>query len=339
MKMYKVGGCVRDMLLGMEPKDIDYVVVGSSVEEMLAEGYELVGKDFPVFLKNDCEYALARTERKTGVGYNGFETKTENVSIEEDLFRRDLTINAMALSESGELIDPYGGERDLKNKILRHVSEHFSEDPVRVLRIARFSARYNFAIADATYTLMKDMVSNGEVDSLTPERIWKDVEKALTEPYLPNFFNTLSQVGAHAKIFAVAALDTSQLKESNSFEQNFCYVFSQVANINKWKMPEEYKTLVKHYKKYRDKVYSNFSPEEKLQYIRDTKARHSADYAQKLMTLCSDSSAPQLISDIGLLSAIDYEFIIAHSDKKAINKNIVEEQLKLLNQRKTKLKI
>lgn len=339
MKIYKVGGCVRDMLLGLQPKDIDYVVVGSSIEEMLSQGYELVGKDFPVFLKGDCEYALARTERKIGAGYSGFETNTKSVTIEEDLYRRDLTINAMALGEGGELIDPYGGQGDLKNQILRHVSVHFSEDPVRVLRIARFSARYNFAIADSTYTLMKDMVDNGEVNSLTQERIWKDVEKALTEPYLANFFHVLTKVGAHEKIFGVEALDTSALKAGNSFEENLCHVFSQVANINKWKMPEEYKSLVRHYKIYREKNYSNFSPEDKLQYIRDTKARHSLEYAQKLLALCKDNSFEQLEYDIKLLSNIDYEAIAANSDKKSINKTILAEQLNCLSQRKNKLKM
>lgn len=339
MKMYKVGGCVRDMLLGIEPKDIDYVVVGSTVQEMLSQGYELVGKDFPVFIKKDCEYALARTERKIGAGYNGFETKIENVTIEEDLFRRDLTINAMALSDTGELIDPYGGAKDLKNKVLRHVSDHFSEDPVRVLRIARFSARYNFSIAPDTYKLMQDMVVNGEVDSLTPERIWKDVEKALAEPYLANFFNSLTKVGAHQKIFAVDAMDTSELHEANTFEQNLCYVFSQVANLNKWKMPEEYKTLVRHYKIYKNTNYSALNAEQKLQYIKDTKARHSLDYAQKLMVLCTDNSFDILSQDIEVLSTIDYESIIANSDKKEINKSIVAAQLQLLNQKKSKLKM
>lgn len=197
MKVYQVGGSVRDELLGLEPKDRDFVVVGSSVEEMLSLGFEQVGKDFPVFLHPQTkeEYALARREKKTGTGYHGFTTETKDVTLEEDLFRRDLTINAMAKDESGNLIDPYGGKKDLKSKVLRHVSVHFAEDPLRVLRCARFQARFpDFTVSEETKELMKKLVQT-ELSSLPVERFSREFEKAFTEksPFL--FLKVLSEVG------------------------------------------------------------------------------------------------------------------------------------------------
>jgi len=206
MKTYLVGGAVRDELLGYPFKEKDWVVVGATIDEMLAAGYQQVGKDFPVFLHPETkeEYALARTERKTAVGYRGFEVHTSpDVTLEQDLIRRDLTINAIAKDENDELVDPYNGIGDINNKILRHVSEAFSEDPVRILRIARFMARYThlgFSIADETRTLMKDMVTAGEVDALVPERVWQEMQKALTEKSPSAFITTLRDCGALARI-------------------------------------------------------------------------------------------------------------------------------------------
>ncbi|MEC8567168.1 MAG: multifunctional CCA tRNA nucleotidyl transferase/2'3'-cyclic phosphodiesterase/2'nucleotidase/phosphatase, partial [Pseudomonadota bacterium] len=177
MQVYLVGGAVRDHLLGHPYHEKDYVVVGATPEQLLAEGYQPVGKDFPVFLhpKTKEEYALARTERKSGVGYHGFQFFTDTtVKLEEDLIRRDLTINAMAMDENGTVYDPYGGQQDLERKILRHVSDAFIEDPLRVLRVARFAARYaayGFKIADETIQLMKNIAKTGELDALTPERV------------------------------------------------------------------------------------------------------------------------------------------------------------------------
>jgi len=177
MKVYLVGGAVRDELMGRPVTDRDWVVVGATVGQMLAQGFESVGKDFPVFLHPETkeEYALARIERKVAGGYHGFEFNTStDVTLEEDLKRRDLTINAMAKTGEGNIIDPYGGQADLKNKILRHVSEAFVEDPVRVLRIARFAARFSahgFTIAPETLALMQQMVINNECDHLVPERV------------------------------------------------------------------------------------------------------------------------------------------------------------------------
>jgi tRNA nucleotidyltransferase (CCA-adding enzyme) len=204
MKIYLVGGAVRDKLLGLTIKDRDWVVVGSSPQQMLTEGFEPVGKDFPVFLhpKTHEEYALARTERKSAPGYKGFVVHAApNVTLEEDLARRDLTINAIAQAEDGTLIDPYNGQRDLQNKILRHVSPAFVEDPVRVLRIARFAARFGFTIADETLVLINKMVAAKELDSLVPERVWQELEKALATPQPSLFFMALREAGALESLF------------------------------------------------------------------------------------------------------------------------------------------
>ena len=207
MEIYLVGGAVRDKLLGLTVTDSDWVVVGTTPDAMLALGYQPVGKDFPVFLhpKTKEEYALARTERKTGPGYTGFETSAgPDITLEEDLLRRDLTINAMAETPAGELIDPYGGKDDLDNGVLRHVSPAFAEDPVRILRIARFAARFRrwgFHVAHATNTLMRTMVSNGEVDHLVPERVWAELVKALATDTPAQFFQVLSACGALPALF------------------------------------------------------------------------------------------------------------------------------------------
>lgn len=214
MKTYLVGGAVRDMLLGLPIKDRDWVVVGATPQEMLDAGFKQVGADFPVFLHPTTkeEYALARTERKTGAGYHGFETTFDpTVTIEDDLLRRDLTINAMAIEadqvmhykmtlDAALLVDPFNGATDLEEGLLRHVSPAFAEDPVRILRVARFAARYEFTVHDSTAILMHDMVENGEVDSLTPERVWAEFEKAMGEPKPALFFEVLEGVGALYKV-------------------------------------------------------------------------------------------------------------------------------------------
>jgi tRNA nucleotidyltransferase (CCA-adding enzyme) len=202
MQVYLVGGAVRDELLGRPVSERDWVVVGATPEEMERLGYRPVGREFPVFLhpQSKEEYALARLERKTGAGYRGFVTEfSPQVSLEQDLMRRDLTINAMARSAEGTLIDPYGGREDLQRRQLRHVSAAFVEDPVRVLRVARFAARFaglNFQIAPATLALMRTMVVDGEVAALVPERVWREMERALTEAAPEAFFETLHDCGA-----------------------------------------------------------------------------------------------------------------------------------------------
>jgi tRNA nucleotidyltransferase (CCA-adding enzyme) len=207
MEIYLVGGAVRDQLLGRPVVDRDWVVVGATPEEMLAAGYRAVGKDFPVFLHGDSkeEYALARTERKTGRGYHGFAFHADpTVTVEADLERRDLTINAIARHDDGTLVDPFGGVADIEARLLRHVSAAFVEDPVRLLRVARFAARYaplGFTVADDTLALMRRMVENGEVDHLVPERVWAETRKALAEPMPEVFVRVLRESGALRVLF------------------------------------------------------------------------------------------------------------------------------------------
>lgn len=208
MKTFLVGGAVRDALLGRTPKDQDFVVVGATkadVEQMMADGFQQVGADFPVFLhpRTGNEYALARVERKTGKGHRDFTADTENVTLEEDLVRRDLTINAMAQDlETGEIFDPFGGQNDLDQGILRHVSEAFAEDPLRVLRVARFAARYSFTVATETIELMRKIVAAGELEHLSRERVWVELEKLLNETDAVTGLMVLDQVGALRSIFA-----------------------------------------------------------------------------------------------------------------------------------------
>jgi len=204
MQVYRVGGYVRDKLLGINSDDIDYEVVGSSVDEMLQLGYKIVGNDFPVFLHPNTgeEYALARTEKKVGLGYTGFSFDfNPNISLEESLKRRDLTINAMAIDDNDNLIDYFNGKKDLDNKVLRHIQDSFREDPVRVLRVCRFSAKLNFQIHESTMDLMKDMVKSGELNHLTSERVFKELQKVLSTKHIRNFFDNLDECGALEIIF------------------------------------------------------------------------------------------------------------------------------------------
>jgi len=203
VKTYLVGGSVRDELLGLPVQDRDYVVVGADPAQMLRQGYKPVGADFPVFLHPEThdEYALARTERKTGPGYKGFSFHASpDVTLEDDLKRRDLTINAMARGDDGRLIDPHGGEADLRAGLLRHVGPAFSEDPVRILRVARFAARFGFAVAAETLDLMRAMVRAGEADALVPERVWQEVSRGLMEKSPARMLAVLRECGALARV-------------------------------------------------------------------------------------------------------------------------------------------
>lgn len=258
MKIYLVGGAVRDQLLGLPVKEKDWVVVGATVEDMLRAGYRQVGKDFPVFLhpKTGEEYALARTERKTGRGYTGFAFDTApTVTLEEDLKRRDLTINAMAQTLSGDIIDPYHGQIDLQKKILRHVSLSFAEDPVRILRVARFNARFNFDVAPDTLSLMQKMVAEGEVEALVAERVWKELERALSEPYPENFFSVLTACHAFNILFpqlksntGLAALNKAVTLSSNS-QIRFAALLHSLSEkdiqtlCDRYRIPTDYRAL------------------------------------------------------------------------------------------------
>ena len=207
MKCYRVGGCVRDRLLGLPTNDIDWVVTGATPQQMLAAGYKSIGRDFPVFLHPESrqEYALARSERKTGPGYRGFEVSADpTTTIEEDLLRRDLTINAIAEDEQGNIIDPYGGRQDIEARCLRHVSPAFAEDPVRVLRIARFAARFHrlgFHIAEETCALIREIGESGELEALVAERVWSELSRALDENDPSVFFTSLRNCDVLARLF------------------------------------------------------------------------------------------------------------------------------------------
>jgi tRNA nucleotidyltransferase (CCA-adding enzyme) len=218
VKIYAVGGSVRDELLGLKGSDRDYVVVGGTPEEMERLGFKPVGKDFPVFLHPETheEYALARTERKVARGYKGFKIHAApDVTLEQDLERRDLTINAMARDESGRLVDPYGGAGDLERGLLRHVSPAFVEDPVRILRVARFAARFGFAVAPETMALMRAMVANGETEALVPERVWQEFSRGLMEGDPALMFGVLAQAGLLARLLPELGLEFEDARPAN----------------------------------------------------------------------------------------------------------------------------
>jgi len=255
MKIYLVGGAVRDQLLGLPVKEQDWVVVGATIEEMLTAGYRQVGKEFPVFLhpKTGEEYALARMERKINPGYKGFTFDTsKDVTLEEDLSRRDLTINAMAETPEGELVDPFHGKKDLEQKILRHVSPAFAEDPVRILRIGRFLARYahlGFRVAPETVKLMQQMVKAGEVNALVAERVWKELERALSEPNPAEFFAVLDQCEALSILFPSLTMDSPEmlaLKAAATLTQDSAIRFAALMHA----LPDK-KTLSDICKRYR----------------------------------------------------------------------------------------
>lgn len=230
MKFYKVGGWCRDTILNLNPKDTDYVVVGATPEEMLSLGFSQVGADFPVFLHPETgeEYALARVERKTGIGYQGFSCEfSPTVTLEDDLFRRDCTMNAIAFDEeTGEYIDPHGGIQDIKDGVIRHVSKHFAEDPLRVLRVARFAARYGFAVHADTLKMMSDLVWTDDYASLADERIFTEFMKAMSETHASKFVQTIADVGGLAPTFGVIPFDVLVLKMMST-------------NIDKFSTPED----------------------------------------------------------------------------------------------------
>ena len=281
MQIFLVGGCVRDELLGRKPKDIDYVVINSSPEEMIALGYEQVGAAFPVFLKDGCEYALARRERKTGVGYGGFETETEAVTLEEDLARRDLTINSMARDIiTGEIIDPYNGQRDLEFGVLRHTSEAFAEDPLRVLRVARFAARYkHFRVAAPTIRLMIQVAP--ELKHIATERIWAEIEKGLSEERPFRMFEVLAQVGAfdhHPALLMYKNFSKSLdgYNVASSFESRFLYatIESPSSLLEDQCIPAKLIQLHQMATKWRTHIncFSILSPEDMVTLMQQTRA-------------------------------------------------------------------
>lgn len=257
VEIYKVGGAVRDQLLGVPPTDTDYVVVGANKNYMLDHGFIEVGRDFPVYLHPQTheEYALARLERKTGAGHTAFTFETEEtVTLVDDLKRRDITINAMALDPNGNLIDPFNGSTDLQNKIIRHVSNSFSEDPLRVLRVARFCAKLNFKVAPETITLMKDIVKSQEILHLSKERIIEEIGKALLTTNIKNFFQTLIDVGALEQVLP---------NLSNSFKINEFFKALEFLDMHKCNLDERFALLAYYIK---DSKYFN-KKSNRLSYI------------------------------------------------------------------------
>lgn len=256
-KVYKVGGVVRDTLLGLTPKEVDWVVVGATAAEMLALGFKQVGKDFPVFLHPETneEYALARTERKIASGHQGFECFSDpGVSLEEDLQRRDLTINAIAQAENGDLIDPFKGQRDIEDKQFRHVSPAFIEDPLRVLRVARFAARLpDFQVHAETLALMKQMVNDGMLQELTPERVWKELGRALTEVAPERFFQVLEQSDALQALWPAMHFDVNALTDFARYQHEVIGRFAILfwgqdpqlvkAFAQQWRVPTAYSSF------------------------------------------------------------------------------------------------
>lgn len=310
MKTYLVGGAVRDELLGVPFHEKDWVVVGATVEEMLAKGFRPVGKDFPVFLHPETaeEYALARTERKVGKGYTGFTfNASPEVTLEEDLQRRDLTINAMAKTPDGQIIDPFHGKEDIQNRLLRHVSAAFIEDPVRILRVARFVARYadlGFKIAAETTELMKQMVKLGEVDALVAERVWKEWERALAEKQPNLFFATLASCGAEAVLFpqisypgpgAVALEKAATVSEDT--QVRFAVLLHVISKeelqelSTRYRLPSDYKDLallvIKHQDAYCQANLLN--PEAVLDLLQATDAFRRKDRFEKFLLACEIS--------------------------------------------------
>lgn len=361
IKSFLVGGAVRDMLLGLEPKDCDYVVIGSTVEQMLNAGFKEVGADFPVFLHPETneEYALARSEKKIGPGYRGFSVEfSPDITLEDDLFRRDLTINAMAIDDNGDVIDPYGGLIDLKNKVLRHTSTAFQEDPVRVLRLARFAARYSdFTVHEDTMLLMRHMVDSGSLNSLVPERVYAEFSKGLMEDNPSRMFSILIEIGAAMSFFEfmnyhplrLTALSVAALNGAEK-ETRFAIVasgFRSAIDFKKWTISsdcEEVATLVNN-NIFSISRYDTLTSEERVQFFNRCDARRRTDRFRKMLDASryileyasrpSPTNYPLDIDvDWNLISQVDGGKIAASiKDKTKIKDAIFEAQCNVISTR------
>jgi tRNA nucleotidyltransferase (CCA-adding enzyme) len=292
VKTYVVGGAVRDELLGHPVREKDYVVVGSTPEQMVAQGFKPVGKDFPVFLHPQTheEYALARTERKSGRGYKGFTVyAAPEVTLEEDLRRRDLTINAMAKAEDGALVDPFGGKKDLEAGVLRHVSEAFAEDPVRILRVARFAARFNFAIHEKTSELMRRMVDSGEADHLVPERVWQEFSRGLAEQYPERMFQVLEACGLREQL--LPELETQPANLAGSLPVRFAQLAWALAEdevdtlCRRLRVPNEIHDLALLTSRNRERILSGKEPKDLLELLKRTDAFRRPERFSELLAV------------------------------------------------------
>ncbi|MEM4261230.1 MAG: hypothetical protein QXG00_08350 [Candidatus Woesearchaeota archaeon] len=356
MKIYMVGGAVRDQILGLEPKDRDWVIVGANdqdIKYLETQGYLLVGKDFPVYLHPQTkeEYALARKECKIGSGYNGFSWFTQGVSLEEDLSRRDLTINAMAYDPINKIvIDPFGGQQDLKDKILRHVSPAFSEDPLRVLRVARFAARYGFNIDPNTMSLMSYIVKSGELDHLTAERVWKEFEKLFAEEHVVWGLEILNQCGALQRLFNIEFLNTDKHILNKAIAVNapiasLCAIFFSGCNLNslekKIRFPSSVMKTVKLYRDYSDLIISfdKLSSLEKIMVLKNIGGLKQSMEFKYLLIACSIVSffrdwMIDIEQSISLLRNIDYETLLKGVSNSEKAKVVLNEQITLLERHK-----
>jgi tRNA nucleotidyltransferase (CCA-adding enzyme) len=330
VKIFVVGGAVRDQLLGLPVKDRDYVVVGATPEEMERQGFKPVGRDFPVFLHPETheEYALARTERKSGRGYKGFTVHAApDVTLEDDLRRRDLTINAMARAEDGTLIDPFDGKRDLEGRLLRHVSEAFAEDPVRILRVARFAARFGFDVAPETAALMKRMVDSGEADYLVPERVWQEFAKGLMEPAPERMFSVLQSSGLQAKLLPeIGGIEKLQ----GSLAQRFARLLWQVAPrdveklSDRLKAPSEPRELALLACRNRDALRTAAAPQDLLDVLKRTDAFRRPERFHELLEALPIERA-RLEKALAAASEVDASAIAAHASSPQETGRLIDE--------------
>ncbi|MCR8922321.1 multifunctional CCA tRNA nucleotidyl transferase/2'3'-cyclic phosphodiesterase/2'nucleotidase/phosphatase [Dasania sp. GY-MA-18] len=357
MKTYLVGGAVRDTLLGYPFHERDWVVVGATPQQLLAQGYQQVGKDFPVFLHPETkeEYALARTERKNGQGYSGFACySAPDVSLEDDLLRRDLSINAIAQDEKGNIIDPYQGQQDIAAKKLRHVSPAFAEDPLRVLRTARFLARYHhlgFSVAEETLQLMQQLSSSGELQHLSRERIWVETEKALSEQSPQQYFLCLQHCGALAQLYppmpALTEQSATRLQQASkncSPAQRFALLFYQAQNqdllkqLKALKVPNEVAELCQLFSLYADTVIAEqLSAQQALQLLQNCDAyRRGSRFAlflQCCQQLSQHNHADKLNLALTLCLSVDAKALAAQGlSGKAIALAIEQQRLNLLSE-------
>ncbi len=329
MKVYCVGGALRDELLGLPVQDLDWVVVGASPEDLIAQGFTPVGKDFPVFLhpKTHEEYALARTERSTGPGYRGFEVKFDaGVTLEDDLLRRDLTINAIAREEGGALIDPFHGQRDLAERVFRHVSPAFAEDPVRVLRVARFAARFtDFKVAPETLALMHAMVDAGELSALVPERVWQELARGLMEAQPSRMFEVLQAAKALPVLFeplalawrdpSLAELLDRSAKTGLSLEQRYAVLCHRLGDkvlglAQHWRVPTECRDMAQIVARDRSQLQNsqNLSAEELVQLWEKMDAKRKPNRFDSILQTCqiiAPFEQSRLKKAQAILSALD----------------------------------
>lgn len=355
--IFLVGGAVRDLLMGLNPKDKDYLVINTTEEEMLSLGFSQVGSDFPVFLhpKSGEEFALARKERKTASGYSGFTVETKGVTLEEDLMRRDLTINAIAMNLKDKIIDPFGGKVDINSRLLKHVGVHFKEDPLRILRTARFAARYNFSIYKDTVGFMQEMVNNGEFDNLTKERVWKEFEKVVNEPYLEAFFSSLKEIRAINKLGEFNTiydkpkiLKTISSHENEDIKLSSIFIDFTQKELNEFKIPVNTQKNIMFYNKWLNHdFYNSLMPIEKLDFIKDSKGIHEPSLALKKLadlidykTVFSNMEISQdykllnlevFKQDVEKMQTLDYSSIIKDAPKSSIGKIVRGEQIKLIS--------